>query len=73
MASSSSSPDAVRDELLGREKLLVVGKSYCPYTQRARKALSEAGVKPANLDLDLMKDGDALQARKPRTSAARQR
>jgi hypothetical protein len=63
MAQSSSSPDATRDALLRKEKLLVVGKSYCPFTQRAKKALADIGIKPACLDLDLMSDGDALQAR----------
>ena len=63
MAAPSGSPDEVRNALLSREKLLVVGKSFCPYTQRARKALAEVGAKPAAVDLDLMPDGDALQAR----------
>ena len=63
MAAPTSSPDATRDALLSKEKLLVVGKSYCPFTQRAKKALAEIGAKPACVDLDLMNDGDALQAR----------
>ena len=66
MAAPSSSPDATRDALLSKEKLLVVGKSYCPFTQRAKKALADVGVKPTCVDLDLMRDGDALQARASR-------
>lgn len=62
-ARPTSSPDATRDALLSKEKLLVVGKSYCPFTQRAKKALAEIVVKPACVDLDLLSDGDALQAR----------
>ena len=66
MTAPSSSPDATRDALRRKEKLLVVGKSYCPFTQRAKKALADIGVKPACVDLDLMRDGDALQARAAR-------
>ena len=63
MAEPSASPDATRNELLSTRKLLVVGKSFCPYTQRARKALADIGAKFASIDLDLMRDGEALQAR----------
>lgn len=61
--SSSSAAEAKRDELISKEKLLVVGKSYCPYTKRARSALADIGVTPANLDLDVLHDGEALQVR----------
>jgi glutaredoxin len=66
MASPSPSPDETRNELLGKEKLLVVGKSQCPYTQRAKKALADIGAKPATVELDLRRDGAALQARRLR-------
>ena len=67
MAAPSASPDATRDALLSKEKLLVVGKSYCPFTQLAKKALADIGLKPACVDLDLMRDGHALQARASRS------
>lgn len=40
----------------------MVGKSYCPYTRRARAALQQLGVRFASLDLDTPSGGgDAMQ------------
>jgi glutaredoxin 3 len=40
----------------------VVGKSYCPYTKRAREALTKLQLHRKDIDLDTTSDGDALQA-----------
>ena len=39
----------------------MVGKTYCPYTQRAKAALHELGLQPSILDVDVTPNGGALQ------------
>ena len=54
----------VRDDAL-KQPLLVVGKSWCPHTQKVKRTLSEAlseqGVQYAVLDLDTHPNGVNLQ------------
>jgi len=50
----------VRDDAL-KQPLLVVGKSWCPYTQKVKRALSDQGVQYAVLDLDTHPNGVNLQ------------
>ena len=38
-----------------------MGKTYCPYTQRAKAALHELGLQPSVLDVDVTPNGGALQ------------
>ncbi len=45
----------------------MVGKTYCPYTKRAKQAIANLGLKPAIVDLDTRPDGEELQASDTRT------
>ncbi|KAI9207994.1 thioredoxin-like protein [Polychytrium aggregatum] len=41
--------------------VVVFGKSHCPYTQKAKKLLADAGIKFHQVDLDTMDTGAAIQ------------
>jgi len=48
-------------QLTSENKVMVFSKSWCPYSQRAKKLLSEAQVKFEVYELDLAPDGADLQ------------
>ena len=53
---------SLRLHLLTHSTAQVVGKTYCPYTKRAKAAITELGCTPAVMDVDVLPNGDALQS-----------
>ena len=51
----------LRDDLLAKHKVLVVGKTTCPHTTRTKGAISQLGVPGVALDVDRTPSGDVLQ------------
>ena len=48
--------------LIGAHDVMIFSKTYCPYCTRAKEAIQKLGVKAEILELDVVADGDQVQA-----------
>ncbi len=47
---------------IASEKMVLYGKSFCPHTKKSRDLLSLGNIAYKNYDIDLMPNGDDIQA-----------
>eukprot|EP01039_Chlorochromonas_danica_P002866 gene2866-3130_t len=56
-----SSPAAIVDDAIKANKIIVFSKSYCPYCNRAKAAITEQGQQFKAIELDQVPNGSAIQ------------
>ncbi|EPB84646.1 glutaredoxin 3 [Mucor circinelloides 1006PhL] len=57
-----SSAQQIVEEAIENNKVIVFGKSYCPYCKKAKALLSSLDIEFAVIELDLHSQGEAIQA-----------
>lgn len=62
MRSLSMTAKTVAQEAISTNTVMVFSKTYCPYCTRAKEALTSLNVKFTLMELDVVKDGAAVQS-----------
>ncbi|KAI9482773.1 MAG: putative GRX1-glutaredoxin [Benjaminiella poitrasii] len=58
---STATAQQIVEEAIQNNKVIIFGKSYCPYCKRAKALLTELSIEFEDIELDLHAQGEQIQ------------